>query len=174
MLETPDELKLYKFCPHCGHLMTDKTINQENVKVCTKCEFVFWNKSKPVVSIVLYKEKKVLMIQRANEPFKGYWVLPGGFISYRENAEEAIKREAHEEVGVELKLEKVIGTYLIDTDPRGMHLDIIFAGTTTDDITLNNEDTNWKYFSPDSLPEKIAYKHRDAIIDWFKKGSKYD
>src|SRR5215469_13991554 len=109
MPKPPNEHELYKFCPHCGHELIAKQLDREKVKYCEKCGFTFWNKSKPVVSIVLHKDGKVLMIQRGNEPFKGYWVLPGGFISYFENAEEAIKREALEEVGVEMKLEKILG-----------------------------------------------------------------
>ncbi len=167
MPKPPNEYELYKFCPHCGQNLHSETINKEKVKVCANCHFIFWNKSKPVVSIIFHKNGKVLLIQRANEPFKNYWVLPGGFTSYRETAEEAIRREAKEEINVEIKLEKIIGTYLIDNDSRGMHLDIIFAGTTDEEIRLNNEDTNWEYFSPDNLPENIAYKHREAIIDWY-------
>jgi len=170
----PNEYELYKFCPHCGKDLHSETINKEKTKKCESCGFIFWNKSKPVVSVILHNDGKVLMIQRATEPFKNYWVLPGGFTSYLEDAETAIRREAFEEVGVEIKLQKIIGTYLIDNDPRGIHLDIIFAGTTKDEITLHNEDLQWKYFSPEELPDKIAYKHREAITDWFKKGSKYD
>lgn len=165
----PDEYELYTFCPHCGKELHTKTIDDEKVKVCNHCGFIFWNKSKPVVSIILHKNGKILLLQRAQEPFKGYWVLPGGFISYHETAEETITRETQEEIGVEITIEKIIGTYLIDNDPRGMHLDIIFAGTTKEKIKLSNEDIRYEYFSPEKLPDRIAYKHREAIIDWFKQ-----
>jgi 8-oxo-dGTP diphosphatase len=169
MAVSPNELHLYKFCPHCGHVLTNKTVDQEQVKACTHCDFIFWNKSKPVVSIILHKDGHVLMIQRANEPFKEYWVLPGGFISSNETAEEAIVRETLEETGNIVKPEKIIGTYLIDNDPRGLHLDIIFTGRIDEQVKLTEDNTHWKYFSPLDLPIRIAYKHREAIIDWSKQ-----
>src|SRR5258708_5125822 len=98
MQEPSNEHDLYKFCPHCGNTLIAKQVDKERVKVCEQCSFTFWNKSKPVVSIILHQHGKILMIQRGNEPFKGYWVLPGGFVSYQETAEAAIRREAKEEI----------------------------------------------------------------------------
>lgn len=168
-----NQLELYKFCPHCGNPLILKQIDREKVRACEACGFTFWYKSKPVCSIILHEDNKILLIERAKEPFKGYWVLPGGFTSYWETAEVAIKREAEEEVGAEIILEKVVGTYLEDMDPRGLHLDIIFAGTTKDKVKISKEDMNWHYFGFDELPELIAYRHKEAITDFFKKGSKY-
>jgi 8-oxo-dGTP diphosphatase len=169
----PNLLELYKFCPQCGKNLTAKQLDREKVKICEHCGFTFWYKAKPVVSLILHEDDKVLLIERAKEPFKGYWVLPGGFTSYWETAEVAIKREAEEEVGAEIKLEKIIGTYLVDMDPRGLHLDIVFAGTTKNKVKISKEDMNWHYFAFDELPELVAYTHKEAITDWFKKGSKY-
>ncbi len=120
------------------------------------------------MSILLHQDGKVLMLKRAHEPFKDYWVLPGGFISYEETAEVAVRREAQEEIGTNIIIEGIIGTYLIDDDPRGMHLDIIFFGTVSGPITRGSEFTDLRYFTSDNLPQNIAYKHRAAITDWYK------
>lgn len=167
MTKQLSELDLYIFCPHCGNSLVLKTIDNEKVKTCGKCNFIFWNKPKPVVSILLHKNNKILMLKRAKEPFKDYWVLPGGFIGYTETAEEAVKREAKEEIGSDVTVDGIIGVYRIDDDPRGIHIDIIFHGKVKEEIKVSKEDKNWKLFSPDKLPENIAYKHRDAINDWY-------
>lgn len=164
---------LYTYCPHCKNNLSYKIIDNEQVKACLKCNFIFWNNPKPVVSILTYKNKKVLMLQRSREPLKDYWVLPGGFIRYDETAGEAIKREVKEETGLEIVIAGIVGIYRIDNDPRGIHVDIIFHGKTSGNLKLGNEDKKWRYFSPKNLPNNIAYKHREAINDWYKKGGQY-
>ena len=47
-------------------------------------------------------DRKVLLIQRANEPFKGQWALPGGMLDEGETLEQCASRELQEETGLEL------------------------------------------------------------------------
>jgi ADP-ribose pyrophosphatase YjhB (NUDIX family) len=163
-----DLLNKYNYCPACKNDLILAELDKQKVKKCINCNFIFWNNLKPVTSILLYKDNKILMIQRQREPLINYWVFPGGFLKSAEIAEDAVKRESKEEIGLEVKIEGTIGTYLIDNDPRGMHLDVIFFGTADGEIKLSEEDKKWQYFSPNNLPDKIAYKHREAILDWHK------
>lgn len=164
----------YKYCPNCGRNLISSVIDKEERKKCNGCGFIFWNNPKPVVSALIEKDGKVLMLQRKNEPFKDYWVLPGGFIGYSETAQEAIKREAKEEMGIDIQIDGLIGIYRIDDDPRGVHVDIIFHTKATEEVTLSEEDKKWNYFPPQELPKNIAYKHRNAIEDWYLRGGQYD
>ena len=45
-------------------------------------------------------ELKVLLIERALEPFKGKWALPGGLVRVDETLDEAARRELQEEAGL--------------------------------------------------------------------------
>lgn len=168
-----NELDKYKYCPRCQDNLIPVVIDSEKRKECKGCGFIFWNNPKPVVSIILEKGGKILMLQRAKEPFKNYWVLPGGFINYKETAEEAIKREVKEETGLTIAISGIVGVYRIDNDPRGMHIDIIFYATTGGNPRLSMEDKKWNFFSQEALPQHIAYKHRDAVNDWYAKGNQY-
>ena len=160
--------KDYKYCPTCKEKLVRSSIDDRQLLNCKNCGFIFWNNPKPVVSILLYEGKKILMLQRANEPLKDYWCLPGGYINYDETPEEAIKREAKEEAGIEITIDNLVGAYRIDNDPRGVDIDIIFSGKSVGEINLNSESKDFKYFEIDKLPNKIAYKHREAISDWLK------
>jgi ADP-ribose pyrophosphatase YjhB (NUDIX family) len=168
-MDTNVREKEYKYCPTCKNELKRKPINRENLLSCSKCNFVFWNNPRPVVSILLPKGGKVLMVQRNQEPLKDYWVLPGGYVQYLEKPEETTKREVKEETSQEITIDGLIGVYQIDNDPRGMNLDIIYYGKSNGDIKLSDEDKRWRYFEIDKLPEKIAYKHREAINDWANK-----
>ena len=64
-----------------------------------------WNKEilKVVVGI-LQKENKILVAQRpADKPYGGYWEFPGGKIELNESSLEALKRELHEELGIDVE-----------------------------------------------------------------------
>ena len=64
----------------------------------------------------------VLLIERANEPFKGCWAFPGGFMEMDEDAEDCAKRELKEETGLEIRTMRQLGTFAdVDRDPlRGI------------------------------------------------------
>lgn len=70
---------------------------------CTACGFVlFFNAAAAVAAFVHRADGHVLFIQRAREPAAGKLGLPGGFVDFGETAEDAVRREAREEVGIEL------------------------------------------------------------------------
>ena len=53
-----------------------------------------------VVFAVTAEATKLLLIKRGNEPFKGQWAIPGGFIGMDEELEDAVARELQEETGL--------------------------------------------------------------------------
>lgn len=173
MQKPQNQIDLYKYCPQCSCPLTLKKIEQEEIKECERCGFIFWNKPKPVVSMLIVLEGKILMLQRAKEPLKDYWCLPGGFVSYYETPEKGVLREVKEELGIEPIVIKIIGVYQIDNDPRGIHIDIIYYGETNEEPKASGEHQKFALFTPNNLPEKIAFKHREAILDWHTKGSQY-
>ncbi|MCK4335657.1 MAG: NUDIX hydrolase, partial [Candidatus Aenigmarchaeota archaeon] len=61
--------------------------------------------------LILTKENEVVLVKRKFDPFAGYYALPGGFVEYGETAEEACVREALEETGLKVEIEKIIGVY---------------------------------------------------------------
>ncbi len=51
-------------------------------------------------SVALFASDKVLLVQRARSPYRGYWTLPGGRAEPSESPEECAKREVEEELGM--------------------------------------------------------------------------
>ena len=70
---------------------------------------------------------KLVTVQRVFEPYKGKFVLPGGFLEYGETAEEGVVREVFEETGLRTRVARLVGVYSEpDRDPRGHVVSAVF------------------------------------------------
>jgi len=56
---------------------------------------------------LIFDGSAILLVERAKEPLKGYWSLPGGIVETGERLEEAIRREVREETGLEVETQSV-------------------------------------------------------------------
>ena len=65
---------------------------------------------RPIVSVgaCVFKDNKVLLIQRGTPPSLGKWSVPGGMIELGETVQETAVREIKEECGIEIKPDKVL------------------------------------------------------------------
>ena len=88
------------YCPKCGGL----TLKKQNFKklVCdnNKCLFAFYLNVAAAVAVIIVFKNNVLLTVRSEEPAKGKWDLPGGFVDKDETLEEAAKREVYEELDI--------------------------------------------------------------------------
>lgn len=83
----------------------------------------------PTVDVILQRGSQVLMIRRKKDPFKGRLALPGGYINRGETAEDAARREAMEEVSLEVEPVEILGVYSDPArDPRGHTMSVAFVG----------------------------------------------
>ena len=122
-----------------------------------------------VDTILISKQNSVLLIQRSDEPFKGKWALPGGFIELDESLETACHRELEEETGLKVdKLTQFKAYGAVDRDPRGRTISVIFYSFQDEEaIPMAGDDAaNAQWFPLSQLPE-LAFDHQ-LIIDEFK------
>ncbi|HNT72865.1 MAG TPA: NUDIX hydrolase, partial [Methanothrix sp.] len=59
-------------------------------------------------ALVLYGDG-IVLIRRENPPYQGFYALPGGFVEVGETVEEAVRREAREETGLDIVPIKLVG-----------------------------------------------------------------
>ncbi len=122
---------------------------------------------KPSIAVdgVLIKNGKILLIKRKNEPFKGKWALPGGFVEYGERVEDAVLREFQEEVGIKAKIKKLLGVYSDPKrDPRGHVISVVFLLEAEGEPKAGDDAADAKFFSLDELPP-LAFDHEKIIKD---------
>jgi 8-oxo-dGTP diphosphatase len=77
--------------------------------------------------VICDNERRVLLIRRKNEPFKGAYALPGGFVDVGETMEAACRREVLEETGLAVGELHLVGVYSDPRrDPRGHTVSIVY------------------------------------------------
>jgi 8-oxo-dGTP diphosphatase len=107
---------------------------------------------------------KVLLIKRGNEPFKGQWAFPGGFVDMAEELETAAVRELAEETGLMgVKLSQFHTFGKPGRDPRGRNITIAFIGITKKtEIKSGDDAADAQWFDIDELPSNMAFDHNEV------------
>ena len=102
MKDNPFELDLSwaRHCPRCG--ADGLAVSALRRLDCAACGFRYYQNIATGVSAVLRVGDAVAWIVRGHEPGKGLLDWPGGFVDPGENLEEALAREASEELGISL------------------------------------------------------------------------
>lgn len=120
-----------------------------------------------VAVITTEQEAKVLLIQRGNEPYKGHWAFPGGFMDMDETTEQCAIRELEEETGLKVSEVKQIGAYSkVDRDPRGRTITVAYLARIANAEKVNGQDDAAKaeWFPINNLPP-LAFDHEDIMKD---------
>lgn len=116
-----------------------------------------------------------ILIKRKNDPYKGCWALPGGFVEYGESVETAAIREAKEETCIDVELRDLVNVYSEpDRDPRGHTITVAFtAKGNMIDRKADDDASDIAIFSAEKLDEiEIAFDHRKIINDCLKTEKK--
>ena len=119
--------------------------------------------------VVMTKEAvpKVLLIERGNDPFKGCWAFPGGFMDMDETTEQCAIRELEEETGLVVEKVLQIGAYSkVDRDTRGRTISVAYLAVIDKPVDVTGQDDAAKaqWFPIDVLPP-LAFDHEDIIRD---------
>ena len=112
-------------------------------------------------------DAKVLLIQRGEDPYKGCWAFPGGFMNMDETTEQCAIRELEEETGLKVNKVHQIGAYSkVDRDPRGRTITVAYLAIIDKPISVIGQDDAAKaeWWPINSLPH-LAFDHDEIISD---------
>lgn len=119
-----------------------------------------------VVFVLVKASLQVLLVKRANQPFKGSWALPGGYNPEGETTQQALGRIMRAKTGVDIqKLPLLEQLYTFDTvarDPRGHAVAVTYLGLGGDAVEASLKGQTPTFFDVDELPD-LAYDH-EAIV----------
>jgi 8-oxo-dGTP diphosphatase len=137
----------------------------------------------PTVDIIIRKDSQILLVKRKKEPFKGYLVLPGGFVNEGERVEDAAKREAKEETSLDIELVNILGVYSEpNRDPRGHNMSTVFIGKLSQsndkvDAIAQDDAAAIKWVNIEEVDNtSLGFDHKKIISDyrkWIQSGGTY-
>jgi ADP-ribose pyrophosphatase YjhB (NUDIX family) len=121
----------------------------------------------PTVDIIIEITGKIVLIKRKNPPHG--WALPGGFVDYGESAEDAARREAKEETGLDIHNVKQFHTYSDPSrDPRHHTISVVFAAQGSGQPKASDDAADIGLFEQHTLPTEMAFDHRRILDDYYK------
>lgn len=112
------------------------------------------------------KDLKILLVERKNEPYRGHWALPGGFMRMDETIEQTAARELEEETNLSnIYLDQFKVYSRVDRDPRERVVTVAFIALVKPDeykILAGDDASNAIWFNDTMLPP-LAFDHQDII-----------
>lgn len=136
--------------------------------ICPRCGYVTRRHRNPVPTVDIIIEVPaggIVLIRRAKPPYG--WALPGGFVEYGETLEEAARREAREETGLEVQLLGQFHAYSApDRDPRQHTITVVFVATAQGDPRAADDAAAVGVFPLEDLPEPLAFDHARILADY--------
>ena len=121
-------------------------------------------------AIIFNEAGQTLLTRRADN---GLWCIPGGHLDFDEDIRQTAIREALEETGLTVEIERLVGmysvTYPAGTFPekrrRGMFIVAFRCRATGGELTLNDEVTEFGWFHPQDLPDDLIMFHAERILE---------
>jgi ADP-ribose pyrophosphatase YjhB (NUDIX family) len=160
----------YRFCPVCGTALAARVLKVTEPKrlVCTNasCGFVFYLDPKIAVGTVIRFGEGIVLVRRAIEPGYGKWVFPGGYVDRGEEITLAAIREAREESGLDVRIDRLINIY---SYAGRTPIVVVYAATSIGgSLAVDDEGLEARAFEPDAIPwDELAFRStREALSDY--------
>lgn len=154
----------FNYCPRCG-----TPVNHEerfgNIRpICPQCGWIHFVDPKVAAAVLIEHDGQVLLVRRANEPFRGLWTLPAGFINGGEDPAEAAARECLEETGLSVRVTRVLDIISGKEHPRGADFIIVYLATVEGGELKPADDADAaEWFARESLPQ-LAFRATQVVL----------
>ncbi|MDE0198840.1 MAG: NUDIX domain-containing protein [Caldilineaceae bacterium] len=167
--------RTFRYCPYCASPVVEEVRFNALRPVCSACEFVQFLDPKVAVIALVQHGEKVLLIQRAVDPGKGAWSLPGGYMDAGEMPHEALQRELHEEVGLRTSIGDLIDIFpMVNGEGDRIGIVLAFQGEPAGSpeipfVADDAQDAGW--FCAEEIPKELAFESTETLLKNWKATS---
>lgn len=127
------------------------------------------------IYLILKNDDGQILLQRrqGTKLWPGFLALPAGHIDKGENAYEAAIREAREELGIEISLDDIVDTYVVNRKNKSLpsYYDVYFEiSKYIGEIKINEPEkcSELVWIDPNNLPYDMIDFEKEAIDNNYK------
>ena len=161
----------FRYCPCCAtELELRESAGPDPERLaCPSCGWVHYANPAPTVQAWIDHDGSYLALERNEEPEKGKWNMPGGFVEAGEGGPEAIRREVLEETGLAIEVCEVIGIFSSEYGgPDGQPIfDVAYhcrlVPGTDPELKVSAESAEARWFPLDEFPEPAFRGEQQAL-----------
>ena len=118
-----------------------------------------------IIELVDRPQRPIVLIRRGHPP--PGWALPGGFVDVGERVEDAARREAGEETGLQVTLKALLGCYSDPArDPRGHTVSAVFVAEAKGQPLAADDAAEAQVSDPQAPPQPLAFDHARILEDY--------
>ena len=153
-----------KFCPRCGTAVTREERFGKIHPVCPQCEWIHFGDPKVAAAVLIEQDGRVLLVRRVNEPYRGLWTLPAGFVDAGEDPARAAERECLEETGLSVRVKRVLDVIPGREHERGADFVIVYQAEVLGGRLSPDDDADAvEWFGYSDLPPLAFSATRKAL-----------
>jgi NAD+ diphosphatase len=138
-----------RFCLQCGSALAERIVDAEPRLGCTACAWVHFDNPVAVAGVIVRRGDQVLLAR----PARGTdHVLISGFLEAFESVEDAAVREVREETGLEVEIDRILGSYSCRPIGKNMVFVVCVARHVAGEIDVSEELAEARWFELHDLP----------------------
>jgi 8-oxo-dGTP diphosphatase len=154
----------FNYCPRCGTRVNHEEKYGQVRPICPQCGWIQFIDPKVAAAVLIESEGRILLVRRANEPFRGLWTLPAGFINGGEDPAAAAARECLEETGLHVRVTRVLEIVSGREHERGADFIIVYqAAVLGGELKPDDDADAVAWFARQSLPP-LAFRATQLVL----------
>lgn len=153
------------YCAACGtknvHIIHDGRLRPK----CPSCGHVTYVDPKCAAVAFVQEDDRLLLVQRAFDPGKGKWGLPGGFVEAGEDPRDTAVREALEETGLVIEITGLLDVFYVE---NGVITIAYAAKRLSGEPVAADDALDTRWFTRGNLPELVFLSTVTLCARWVK------
>ena len=166
-MQVKDPISSFTYCPKCRAELVLENYNHRPRKICEACGFVDFHNPVPAAGAIVVRDGKLLLVRRAENPYKDDWCIPAGYMEWDESPSHCAERELKEETGLEIRATSIFEVYSGTDDPRTNAILILYFCEEIGGAAIAGDDAaELRFCGLSEIPNNIAFEaHRQALRD---------